>query len=419
MRRASMQDFEESELGASLRCSRNSHKQTPLKNPFNYKILRHLRLILACRELDADVREFRVREYTIRRRWMHEKAMIKDIKRTRYLGDLVQLHEDAKRVIEFYCAKLNVSYCQGMLEVVLPFLCMKQGSSGGGGGGGGFDLASVYAHFKRFVYCFIPNNLHTKFNGRSAVLPYLKCCLNLTDMVLQYVDRELHNHLVSKGIFVEMTALASWVMTLFTRVADLALVYEIWEIFLFERDKYFIFYFAVSLLRYHRQRLLRLRCFEKILPAMAAITIPNYAALAAIYRGAIQVRQHVPASFELTVARYGIFEYNPIISNEELILIEAVQRRETLPIMAEELLHGSTEALFACKDNNSKHLNSAIFHLESEQQVYIAPNSCSSSSCSAESQSKLRTVKDLAHKNADPPTAKKFSFELEVVKNRQ
>ena len=28
--------------------------------------------------------------------------------------------------MEFYCAQNNVIYCQGMLEVVLPFLIMKQ-----------------------------------------------------------------------------------------------------------------------------------------------------------------------------------------------------------------------------------------------------------------------------------------------------
>ena len=38
------------------------------------------------------------------------------------------------------------------------------------------------------------------------------------------------------------------VTTLYTRVVELSLLYEVWEIFLFERDKYFIFYFAVALL---------------------------------------------------------------------------------------------------------------------------------------------------------------------------
>ena len=133
-----------------------------------------------------------------------------------------------------------------MLEVLLPFLCMKQRDEQKNNK---FDLACVYAYFKRFVKSLIPNNLHTKFNSKGEqVLPYLKCCLNLMDMVFMYVDRELHTHLKKKGVIVEMFA-SSWVMTLFSRIADLHLIYEVWQIFLFERDQFFIFYFAVALIR--------------------------------------------------------------------------------------------------------------------------------------------------------------------------
>jgi len=93
-----------------------------------------------------------------------------------------------------------------MLEVLLPFLYMKQADSlsndnaspvddarsvGGRSAISGisyqtvsarrntFDLAHVYAYFKRFVHTFIPNNLHTKFNGSSNILPYLRCCMHL------------------------------------------------------------------------------------------------------------------------------------------------------------------------------------------------------------------------------------------------
>ena len=48
-----------------------------------------------------------------------------DISRTPILKDTQRLHVDAKRVVEFYCWHHNVHYCQGMLEVLLPFLFMK------------------------------------------------------------------------------------------------------------------------------------------------------------------------------------------------------------------------------------------------------------------------------------------------------
>ena len=52
--------------------------------------------------------------------------MNKDIIRTKHLKNNENLHDDCKRVIEFYCYSKNVAYCQGMIEVLLPFLYMKQ-----------------------------------------------------------------------------------------------------------------------------------------------------------------------------------------------------------------------------------------------------------------------------------------------------
>ena len=52
------------------------------------------------------------------------------------------------------------------------------------------------------------------------------------------------------------------VTTLYTRVVDFSLLYELWEIFLFERDKYFIFYFAVGLLIGFKQEILNMQTFE-------------------------------------------------------------------------------------------------------------------------------------------------------------
>ena len=149
-----------------------------------------------------------------------------------------------------------------------------------------FDLACVYAFFKRFVRSFIPNNLHTKFNGRSAALPYLKCCLHLTDLLLHYVDKEIYAHLKRKKVVVEMYA-PGWVTTLYTRVVEFSLLYELWEIFLFERDKFFIFYFAVALLISHKEEILRLDSMEQLIAFLYGIKIESFALLADTYFHAI------------------------------------------------------------------------------------------------------------------------------------
>jgi len=68
---------------------------------------------------------------------------------------------------------------------------------------------------------------------------------------------------------------ANWVTTLFTRVVHFNLIYELWEIFLFERDQYFIFYFAVALLISHREYILILNKFDALLKLLQKIFIQD------------------------------------------------------------------------------------------------------------------------------------------------
>ena len=63
------------------------------------------------------------------------------------------------------------------------------------------------------------------------------------------------------------------VTTLYTRVVELSLLYEVWEIFLFERDKYFIFYFAVGMLIGVKDEILRRDSFESLIIYLQSLTI--------------------------------------------------------------------------------------------------------------------------------------------------
>ena len=57
-----------------------------------------------CKETEADIREYRVKESRVRHNWQYEKRMAKDIVRTKHLKDNEKFIEGAKRVIEFYCS---------------------------------------------------------------------------------------------------------------------------------------------------------------------------------------------------------------------------------------------------------------------------------------------------------------------------
>lgn len=55
------------------------------------------------------------------------------------------------------------------------------------------------------------------------------------------------------------------VTTLYTRVVDLSLLYEVWEIFMFERDKFFIFYFGVAILIGFKEEILARNTVEELI----------------------------------------------------------------------------------------------------------------------------------------------------------
>lgn len=134
-----------------------------------------------------------------------------------------------------------------------------------------FDLAMVYACFSRFVDLYLPNTLHTKFTNKgNQALPFLKLTLQLVEQLLNFHERDLANHLKHHKLSLEMF-MTSWVLTLFTRlVPSLTLLYELWEIFLFERDRYMIFYVAVAILRKYKSKILGLKEFEKLMKFLTA-----------------------------------------------------------------------------------------------------------------------------------------------------
>jgi hypothetical protein len=74
------------------------------KLPFKYKTFFYLQKILFNKEVEGDIIEFRQKEPRVRQKWQFTESMQKDIARTKHLKDNEGLHDDAKRVVEFYCA---------------------------------------------------------------------------------------------------------------------------------------------------------------------------------------------------------------------------------------------------------------------------------------------------------------------------
>jgi len=367
----SLKVFNNTELYKSL--DQLLHDQAP----FKYRCLSYVKKMLHSPEVEEDAREFRKGAHRVP--WQHEEMIMKDIVRTRLLKHQDNLHLDTKVVLEFYCQQKNASYAQGMIEVLLPFLLMKQQTEPAAHWSTPnlatlvFDLPYVYAYFKRFVELYIPNTLHTKFDGKGNSLPYLKCSIFLTELLLNYHDKQLAAHLKAKHVAFEMFA-TEWLMILFARCfteRSYALVYELWEIFLFERDRYFVFFFALALIVKARKRILEAKTFEECLLAVTKGTeMSSMSDLQVVYYEAVQIRANTPYSFEILASKFGLFERNPIVSNEELAVIESFRGTDIMPTYSKDIISGSQGS-----NNNNKALN-ALFLNEEEEQTYLCGKSC-------------------------------------------
>ncbi len=209
------------------------------------------------------------------------------------------------------------------------------------------SLAQIYALFKRFIELYIPNTLHAKFASRGQSLPYLKCSFHVTETLLRYHDYELHAHLKSHQVIFEMFA-THWVMTVFARnCSSLAVVYELWEIFLFERDRYFIFYVAVALLKLARSKILAAQSIDRILTIIdETCIIADFTSLSNVYYEAVTIRSNTPYSFAMWMSKLGLFQrVTTIVSNEELEWIEscAHQTDHVMPMFIKEVMVGALD----------------------------------------------------------------------------
>ena len=80
----------------------------------------------------------------------------------------------------------------------------------------------------------------------------------------------------------------------------------------------------------------------------------------------------------MLVTRLGIFDYNPIISNEELESMHKIDEIEWMPVHPKELVQGSETTVQLLEENNNKFSNLLLMP-EDEQQVYLAPSTPSAS----------------------------------------
>ena len=256
--------------------------------------------------------------------------VLNDIKRSRVRDskDKEIILEDLLLVIIFYCQNNTIAYQQGMQDIFIPFIYLKSNE---------FTLAEVYAYSKGYIDMFIPNTLHSKYNGQDYSLPHLQCQISLLKMLLKYHDIELHNHFAKW--FVEPEAFATpWILTQFSRVVEFTLIYELIEIILFEKDQLMALYMSVALMKHFKKQIMSQNSIEELLPFMQRnLKITNIRSLWKLYYESVAIRSRTPVSFAILIQKLKINDVITVISNEEMKELQSLEL-ETFIVYNEELL---------------------------------------------------------------------------------
>ena len=288
-----------------------------------------------------------------------------DIKRSRIRDSTEKeaILEDLKQVIIFYCENDTIKYQQGMQDIFIPFVYLKSNE---------FSLAEVYAYSKGYIDMFMPNTLHSKFNGKDYSLPHLQWQLSLLKMLLKYHDIELHNHFQSFEIEIEAFA-TPWILTQFSRVVDFSLIYEFIEIILFEKDQFMALYMTIALLKFYRSQILELDAIELLLPFLQRkLKISNVRELCQIYYESVALRSRTPLSFVILIQKLKINDRTTVISNEEMRELQELEL-ETFVVYPDELLLHQKIVTNCCHlfnaSNNDKSMNK--FYTTSNQNKYV------------------------------------------------
>ena len=254
-----------------------------------------------------------------------------------------------------------------MQDIFIPFVYLKSKE---------FPLSEVYAYSKGYIEMFMPNTLHSKFDGKDYSLPHLQCQLSLCKMLLKYHDIELYNHFNQMEVEVEAFA-TPWILTQFSRVVDFSLIYELIEIILFEHDQLICFYMSIALLKRYKGDILELGSIETLLPFLQRkVKIYTIRELCQLYYEAVSIRAKTPVSFAILINKLKINDPVVLISNEEMRDLQSLEL-ETFVVYPEELMlhQGIISNCYHLYNttNNDKSMNK--FYSTSNQNKYVTGTS--------------------------------------------
>lgn len=260
------------------------------------------------------------------------KTVYFDAKRTRVLQSkkYPSFKSDLKNILLYYCIQNNISYKQGLNEILAPFLILH------------FQYphlltkVEVYQMFKEFVNIYIINFIIEK------QFQSFRHSLQLFQILLRYHNPILHSFFGKMSVIPEMYAL-SWLLTVFSSKLRFDIVFKLWAYFIRIKDPLFPYYLLIALFIEKTDELIQ-QDNIKVISLLCSITIDSEDQLNLLITKANQIKEETPYSFKLMIDSINMFNINREFHSKE----KEIENLPLMPILAYELCHLARPDIFKC-----------------------------------------------------------------------
>lgn len=212
----------------------------------------------------------------------------KDVKRTR--PSLARFKQPAVRgallrLLSLFCQRHQVTYVQGLNELLAPFILLADTGS---------NPRLAYALFSAFVARFAPWTLES---SETRMFEVLKRLFKYFERLLLYHDPELYWLLDRHSMSPDLYA-TSWFITLYSRNFTVESVLALWDLLLLEDDPLGTSFFAIALLRSKRETLLSID-ESRIPETLMMLTADSPEQVRHLWKIGSEMRaKHTPLSFQ-------------------------------------------------------------------------------------------------------------------------
>ncbi|CAD8194687.1 unnamed protein product [Paramecium octaurelia] len=187
-----------------------------------------------------------------------KETLIKDLTRTRN-DDPYFKKESTQRYLmllaTFYCQQNSVNYQQGMLEVVAPFLVMKNRD---------FPIQKCYAYFNSFMNKYFPKVLEWNILKGQKQLAHVLSAIQFCEILLKYHCADFYNRILKLDDFNLSMVVTPLIMTLFAKGTSIQLVFLIFDEYMKRHNPNYIFFMVAALFMTQKQEILSIEDSEEL-----------------------------------------------------------------------------------------------------------------------------------------------------------